>query len=273
MEKWNILSPDVEEETVVNTEWTTYEPTGPEPKLSGVYKRKPKRGVYEIEEVLSQLDGLGVVCGGYARYMLSPNVNTPKAGDLDLYVYEPGFEKALTTRLLGTNLFVKIFETPRAITFRKRHGADWVGPDRLQIIKPVQEGRLLTYGTVEAILGNFDFSVARAAVDANKVGWVDENFDQDELDMNLRIEKIQCPISSTLRIAKYAGKGYKIISTEVFKLFEEWNRRGENWQVSIKKEFDEMRRLQEQLEKDASADNDLALKNHQTALYDRLSVD
>ena len=243
----------------------------------------PKRGVFEVQPVLDAIKGYGVICGGYARFVLSPRKDVAPAGDVDVYACQqfgtgPTLEplavyEILKEKLLSMGLFNKAFETPRALSLRKKSGAPYFGPEKLQVIKPVQEGRLLTYGTIHDILDNFDFSVARAAVVDATRGFVDVDFDQDEIDQVLRIKRIQCPISGALRIAKYSEKGYGVRSREIYKLFEEWNRRGPEWQTSITAEFAELDRLEAELKKTDSSETQERVDNHLQALYDRLSID
>jgi len=102
-----------------------------------------------------------------------------------------------------------------------------------QIIKPVIEGKIVTLGTEEEIINNFDFSIVRAAILSPTEVLVDEDFEEDEKHHLLRLKNIHCPISSLLRCCKYARKGYFMRPAEALKLFNDWVDRGEEYRVRI----------------------------------------
>jgi len=72
----------------------------------------------------------------------------------------------------------------------------------------VDEGAVVTIGTLEDILDNFDFTVVRAAILNRHEVMVDRDFMADEGNRRLVFKNIHCPVSSLLRALKYARKGY-----------------------------------------------------------------
>lgn len=102
-----------------------------------------------------------------------------------------------------------------------------------QIIKPVIEGKIVTLGTPEEILMNFDFSVVRAAIINPNEVLVDDDFEDDEIHSRLNIKNIHCPITSLLRSCKYSRKGYFLGPAQALKLFIDWNNRGSEYQSRI----------------------------------------
>jgi hypothetical protein len=104
---------------------------------------------------------------------------------------------------------------------------------RVNLIRPIEEGRIKTTGTIEEILNNFDFSVTRAALISPTEGLVDEHFMEDEANGRLRIMNIHCPISSLLRSIKYCKKGYWLTSLEACKLFVDWEARDSDYRRNI----------------------------------------
>ena len=200
-----------------------------------------KRGFNEVEPFFKLCQEHGaIICGGYARYCASP-LPTAKvllAGDVDMF---PKTEAA-------TN---KILESLLAMGFEKRHEnhvsitlkATEAKADELQyfpvpqIIKPVIEGKIVTLGTVEEILENFDFTVVRAAIISPTEVMVDEDFEDNEKHRILKLKNIHCPISSLLRCCKYAKKGYFMRPAEALKLFADWTNRGTEYQQRITELF------------------------------------
>ena len=140
---------------------------------------------------------------------------------------------------------------------------EWRFIPKPQIIKPVIEGKIVTMGSVEEILGNFDFTITRAAILNPTTCFVDEDFMEDENRHVLQLKNIHCPVSSLLRCLKYAKKGYWMRPSEALKLFNDWDDRGEDYKINLielfrksfakdadgkqiemeKKEIDELERL------------------------------
>ncbi len=198
------------------------------------YKLTPlKRGFTEVAPLyeLCQQHG-ATICGGYARYCASPK-KTDKvvaAGDADLFPHSQDAHEKLLAALLETG-YVVAHENHVSITLKpaddKKEVLEYIPTP--QIIKPVVEGRIVTTGTTEEILDNFDFTIVRAAIISPTECLVDGDFDTDEQKGLLRLKNIHCPISSLLRCCKYARKGYFLRPSEALKLFMDWTDRGEEY--------------------------------------------
>lgn len=223
------------------------------------------RGTAEISEYLHMADRHhAVIAGGYPRYCCSPREEPVKAGDVDFFPKTDQDQVGLCAELEKIG-FVKKHENHVSITYGYE-GADlhWKLKPVPQVIKPVREGKIVTWGTVEEILENFDFTVVRVAlvkvetcanclcgIEAHTaddttgketclcercpawkdgaVAWgglADADFEADEKNTHIQIKNIHCPISSTLRCMKYARKGYFAGPAQVLKLFLDWERRG-----------------------------------------------
>lgn len=201
------------------------------------YKKIPiRRGFFEIEEFFEICEiSNAVICGGYARYCASP-LPTQKvvpANDVDIF---PRTEEAATKVLdkLTVMGYEKRHENHVSITLKS--GNDHPELEYIpipQIIKPVVEGRVVTMGTIEDILDNFDFTIVRAAIVSPTEVMVDEDFEEDEKHKILKLKNIHCPISSLLRCCKYARKGYFLRPAQAVKLFNDWTDREDDYRIRI----------------------------------------
>lgn len=196
-----------------------------------------KRGFTEIQLIYNTAKQNDcIICGGYARYCASPLPTNKviKANDIDLF---PKSEKAcdkMKQSLIDIGYKVSfenhICYTMKPIESKKEELQHIPQP---QIIKPVIEGKIVTLGTMEEILNNFDFTVVRAGLLSSTEIMVDDDFEEDEKNKILRLKNIHCPITSMLRCCKYAKKGYFMRPAEALKLFIDWTNRGEAYQNRI----------------------------------------
>jgi hypothetical protein len=196
------------------------------------------RGFTEIRPVfgLAQAHG-AVICGGYARYCASLRRVPEKPGDVDLFPQSDKAHEGLLAELLDIGYMVQ-HENDVSITMRNPDPATlkdirWAYTPTIQIIKPVIEGAIVTVGTVEDILNNFDFTVVRAAILDEDSVLVDENFVGDERHKQLVFKNIHCPVSSMIRAMKYAKKGYYMKPSESMKLFADWDERTDDYRSRI----------------------------------------
>ena len=202
-----------------------------------------RRGFFEISEFFTLCQKANAtICGGYARYCASPRPidKLITAGDADLFPHSEEATDILLTALLGMG-FEKVHENHVSITLKPNKD----NKDKLavfptpQIIKPLIEGKIVSIGTTEEILENFDFTIVRAAIISPTEVLADEDFEHDESHGLLKLKNIHCPISSTLRCCKYARKGYFLRPMEALKLFQDWTGRGEDYQKRIVELFSE----------------------------------
>jgi len=196
-----------------------------------------KRGFLEIAPLFELSQKFeSVICGGYARYCASPlpTAKVIPAGDIDFFPKSEDASNGLYKALEDMG-FEKQHENHVSVTLKpkKDKESDLEIYPTPQIIKPVIEGKIVTLGTVEEILSNFDFTIVRAAIISPTEVMVDEQFEEDEKHRILRLENIHCPISSTLRCCKYARKGYRMRPAQALKLFIDWTNRGPEYQARI----------------------------------------
>lgn len=190
-----------------------------------------RRGFDAIAPLFDMIEGRGFICGGYARYCASPLLNPVTAGDVDVYCYTDDDFTALKEEL-QKHLAVQI-ETGRAVTFHPTDSGKLAYCPEVQLVKPVKVFRILTVGTPEEVLANFDFTVARASIISRTEAMVDQDFLADEKNKRLSLRNIHCPISSTLRVLKYSHRGYRITPSDILPLFLDWEDRDEDYKSQI----------------------------------------
>jgi hypothetical protein len=202
-----------------------------------------RRGFTEIAPLYDlALKNNCIICGGYARYCASPlpTAKVKIASDVDLFPKSEEACNILLTDLKAVGYEIK-YENHICYTLAPTETAkvklQYIPTP--QIIKPVVEGKIVTVGTVEELLDNFDFTIVRAAILSPTTVLVDEDFEQDEIHHILRLKNIHCPISSLLRCCKYARKGYFMRPAEALKLFNDWTARGEDYQKRLNELFAE----------------------------------
>lgn len=198
---------------------------------------KLRRGFEDISllfDICTRHDA--TICGGYARYCASP-LPTHKvipAKDCDMFPQTEEASEQIRAALIQLGFEVK-HENTMSITMkpRKDKSKELSYIPTPQVIKPVEEGHIVTVGTPEKILSNFDFTITRAAILSPTTVLVDEDFEEDEMHHYLRLKNIHCPVSSMLRCMKYAAKGYWMRPIEAIKLFADWSNRDENYRTKL----------------------------------------
>ena len=194
------------------------------------------RGFSEISLVweLAQKHS-AIICGGYARYCASQLPHPPVASDVDLFPQSATSHESLIADIKAIGFEVK-HENEISVTFKSLEThADprWVVCPVIQVIKPVLAGAIVTVGTMEEILNNFDFTIVRAGITSPSTVMADSEFLDDDKSWKLHLKNIHCPISSTMRCIKYSKKGYWLGLMESVKLFLDWNERGEEYQTKL----------------------------------------
>ena len=174
-----------------------------------------------LEVILEDIEEFGAfICGGYARYCMSPRHDPPQAGDLDIYCRDKASFDELFKFLkveIGVNKTTKlseIFITPQA------KNKEYRLLPKIQLIKP--SDWIVSVGTMEEILSKFDFTIAQAALVNAHYGLASKDFEYDESNKLLRIANIRCPLAQLLRIEKYHKKGYRVVPGEQIKVFDAW---------------------------------------------------
>lgn len=211
-----------------------------------------RRGITEIEHLFDIVDcNKSFICGGYARYCASPNKKPVPAGDVDIYCRDEEEFKRVFDELINKEKLTTKYITEVAISFNgKRHGKFSYHPP-IQLIRPIKEGAIVANGSPEDIIQNFDFTIVRCFLKSKTEIIADDDFEEDERSMKLRIKNIHCPVSSTMRFCKYSSKGYRTKLVELIKLFVDWSNRTPEYRDSIisiidgyeKFTFDEWKKL------------------------------
>lgn len=208
------------------------------------------RGFYELERALNWLSERNFlhdvyVCGGWLRWACSPRFDPVPAGDIDFYCVDDETYKRLRWHLSRKLKRRASRENAVSVTYKRVKETDneFFGLPPVQLIKPMDDGRVVTQGDIFEILGNFDFSIIRLGASIGNLGifktvTADIDFYQDELDKKIRIKNIHCPISSTYRVIKYARRGYWVNMPEIFKLFADWDGRDDEYRRELFTFFD-----------------------------------
>lgn len=200
-----------------------------------------RRGIFEITRLLDLRDKCGGrIIGGYARWCCSERQSLHHANDVDIFPIseKEGIDSdtiffAWKSALELEGLKIK-HENEVSISYDKPETGPFMACPTIQLIKPTLEGAIVTVGTVEEVLGNFDFTVVRVALNPDRVtatAWA--SFVEDDNKGLLRILNIHCPVSSLLRVCKYARKGYYCRPAEAMKLFFDWDARSPDYKSKI----------------------------------------
>jgi hypothetical protein len=217
-----------------------------EEKITGKYKSqdgfeiiKLQRGFTEIiplwkilNKVISSTKKDCFICGGYARYCASPKFEVKSAGDVDIYSEDESAFNKLKHLLSIKGLKVKS-ENDMAVTYERPTKGEFHCMPPIQAIKPLKIAKIVSVGTKEEILSNFDFTIIRAAIESPTEVLVDKDFIHDETHNVMRLKNIHCPVSSTLRCLKYAQKGYWLRPLEALKLFLDWDNRSDDYRLKL----------------------------------------
>jgi len=218
-------------------------PEGEEQKFyqsrDGFEKVRILRGLYETMPLFETLNASqAFICGGYARWMCSPRQEPASPSDVDIYCFDKDTFDAL--RIVLSETLKQKHENDVCVSFEKPNDSQhkYFGIPPVQLIKPMRHARVVTDGTMEEILQNFDFTVIRIGIQFSNetkmaIGLADADFIHDETGKILRLKNIHCPISSNYRVIKYCRRGYWIRPAQMLKLFLDWEGRDETYRVKI----------------------------------------
>lgn len=196
-----------------------------------------RRGSTQLKGVINRAQNFNMhIVGGYVRWMCSTNANPYKPGDVDLFPAEEGNEEIFHEYLLSKGFEVK-YDTEQAYTYAKHENLPYrLWPD-VQVIKGFTEGRTITVGPLEKIIGNFDFTVVRIGLIDKTYALADPDFIKHEERRVLRWKNIHCPISAVIRAMKYAKKGYFVGPMEIMRLFDDWDERSDGYKQQLSELF------------------------------------
>lgn len=189
--------------------------------------------ISKLFQIVSK-DNLGFIAGGFARHCCSPLKEIPQFKDCDVFTSgEDSFQKIKFILQVENNLKIK-FENEISVVFKTDDNENWKECPEINLIKPLKENNLLTYGKVlEEVLNNFDFSICRVGVISETECLADENFLFDEKKKKIRILRMESPVACIARLCKYAEKGYKIRVPTIMQCLKEWNERGPDYHSKL----------------------------------------
>ena len=195
-----------------------------------------------IKKIFDFTGGEGFICGGFARYVMSPLDKPAIPGDIDIFCMDQDIYNRIYDRLVESDHIRKRHESPIEIKFKYVINDGFFDCSyNIQLIKPVEIFNMVGKGKIWQILQSFDFTIAKCAIEVGKNGefitWYHEKFENHERYKTLEIENIHCPVSSTLRTIKYVKKGYSITSKEIIKLFADWENREPEWKSMMTRGF------------------------------------
>jgi len=215
----------------------------------------------QAADLLTAISGHGFIAGGYARDII---LGTHTSTDIDIFCYK---DDAIYPEPIDTDVFewqgdiinsIKGLgyeykrQLPNALEFLLpckdgKHNRNF---RKVQLIIPFKNEWMQTYGRVDEVIGQFDFTVVMAALDAFTSSRVtadgveytscfytfeDEDFRKDSKKKRLYIRHINCPIAVAMRVNKYSAKGFFIGPKEIIKLFKEWNNRPESYRKRLER--------------------------------------
>lgn len=170
------------------------------------------------------------ICGGFARVACSPRDNPIPSKDIDIYCIELSHFDEVAKRIEALN-YIKVKENDVSHVYRYALDSRDTMLE-INLIKPIQTGHLHTFGDLDTILSNFDFTIARIGTylqDGVIKARGDEEFINNERDGVLIIKNIHCPIAEITRIAKYTNKGYKCPLGQILRCFLDWDGRDDDF--------------------------------------------
>jgi hypothetical protein len=160
---------------------------------------------------------------------LGPEPNEPEK---EYYRSKEGFDRLREVFETGHELKVR-HENEVSLTYQHSDKGFLAYTPTIQLIKPMREGALVSFGDKKTILENFDFTVIRAVILCPTAVMVDADFLHDEEHKLLRLKNIHCPVSSTLRCMKYSRKGYFLRPLECLRLFTDWENRDDEYKIKL----------------------------------------
>ncbi|KXH69797.1 MAG: hypothetical protein AM326_01620 [Candidatus Thorarchaeota archaeon SMTZ-45] len=192
------------------------------------------RGFTAIQHIWPVIyDNGGVILGGYVRYMCSPILKPIPATDLDIYSPTKEIFAKLSEALKTKGCEMKS-ENDLAVLYQPFKKDHPLFPcPTVNLVKPMEEGVVVTQGEMDHILSNFDFTVVRIGLLTPGIALADADFLHDEAKKFLRIKNIHCPVSTIYRVMKYNRKGYWPSTTETIKVLIDWEDRDEEYKIKI----------------------------------------
>ncbi len=181
---------------------------------------------HQVREIVAELEGVGYVAGGAARFFLVKGA--PQPGDIDVFLYDENYVSAALTALAGLG-YIEDGGPTRAPRFMH---LDY--ELQVQMIIP-DEGvdHRVSCGPPLEVMRGFTFYVEQAAVyagGADIVGLVSENCRRDVRNSTLHFNNLSNPLLAAYRLNKYGQKGFTVPMADILEL-------GKAFRKGTKKEF------------------------------------
>lgn len=207
---------------------------------TGTYIATPiKRHLDIIKLVFDLTGGEGFIAGGFARYCVSDKEDPIVPNDIDVFCGNEDAFNRIVARLKAHKDVKRKTKTEIETKFEYRMSTGFhKNFYSIQVIRPTQIMNMVSEGDYERILDNFDFTIAKVALINNQediIALAYEKFHEHDVGNKLVLTNIHCPISSMKRVIKYCNKGYHIESSELLKLFKDYENRTPEWKDLVTK--------------------------------------
>ncbi len=169
---------------------------------------------HQVREIVAELEGVGYVAGGAARWFLVKDA--PQPGDIDVFLHDDKHVSAAYTALSA--LGYEDDETGPARAPRFNH-PDYELP--VQLVIPDDVDRRSSFGPPLEVLQGFTFHVEQAAIYAGGdgiVGLVSESCRRDVRNHTLHFNNLSNPLLAAYRLNKYGKKGFTVGMAEILAL-------------------------------------------------------
>jgi hypothetical protein len=211
-----------------------YRPDGPLDRADFV-ETSLVRGRRLVRYLLRVLRGTGgVIAGGFPRWCCSPLPDPAGFRDVDVFCSDDATLQRVRCALLA---FGHALVRENRVSFV--HAGRWrlfgLSVPPVNVIKPVDEGRVQTRGDLAEVLHNFDFTICKAGILDETRGLVHVAFRADEKARRLRFTRIHTPMTGIVRAIKYSRKGYKISLRELMRVFAFWDEQKVGFRKKVKK--------------------------------------
>ena len=192
------------------------------------------RGLDIIDLVFRLTSNKGFISGGFARYAISRKDNPEMPGDIDIFTRNMDEFSNIRTAFGNVEKMKRKSESDMEVKYEYTLSSGFhSNVYNIQLIKPLNIARMVSGGSIEDVLENFDFTIAKSAIKPGIMGSptavCHPDFHVHDLESTLVITNIHCPISSMKRVIKYTQRGFKIDNKELLKLFVDYENRPQDW--------------------------------------------
>lgn len=172
----------------------------------------------------------GWIAGGFARWCCSPAESPAPADDVDVFFGDMKDLVAAQARLVSLGCRVT-----RDVSYfvELDVGTMLYGPKRLQLIKPLVDGRRAWGPTAQDVVRQIDITVCRVVILDPEHALADPSFEEDERDRVVVPVCINDPVAVMVHSLKYVAKGYSMRSPEIVSVFNNWTSQPGDYRLSM----------------------------------------